>query len=580
MFTSLSLLYSAFFSVNLLLFVHGCPLNEARALLSLKAAFNNDYGMLKSWKGDDCCVWRGVHCDEIELGGHVTELDISNFYLTVWELDADIDSAFLQLKHLRYLDLSGNYFLGTSFPPGLALLKNLSYLNVAYAYFEGNIAPQLGNLSSLRFLDLSDNVLLNLNSLEWLPSLSMLKYLSLKGINIGYFEPTWESIIGSLFHLTHLDLSDCFYDSTLPVSLLNISSLAVLKFRGNGMSGSMPSWMGNMSKLTSLDLSENCLNGSIPRSLSKPHFLEYLDLSQNDIIGIIPEAIANLTSLRYLNLSINNLTGRIPSNLGYVDANVGSLSYLDLHQNQLEGRIPSGLGLLTNLTYIDLSGNRISGPIPPSLGNLPSLIVLDLHDNQLEGSIPVSLGKISTLRNLSLSDNKMSGDLPLSFAQLSSLIGLDLRNNQLNGNMSVLGADRRPVSGGSDPLPEPSPDSGYDPRPDGGGEGLLKRASGSGVKDIVVCFQYKKDLCLDILTSLLDRILNTYFAFTVIHISMLRHLCKVSRTLFSLYVRNIVRIPLHSQFTLLIHQHMSQILAHPNQHCVLWQQERQSKHHL
>ncbi|GLJ24479.1 hypothetical protein SUGI_0467460 [Cryptomeria japonica] len=354
------------------------------ALLSLKAAFFDTNGMLKSWEGDDCCVWRGVHCDEMELGGHVTELDIRNFHLSF--MDVNIDSGLSQLKHLQYLDLSGNYFADTPFPPALASLKNLSYLNISGASFAGDIPPELGNLSNLHYLDLSDNSFSDNSSLQWLSNLSTLKYLSLKGVYLENFPARWGSIIGRLFQLAYLDLSGCLIDSPLPVSLLNISSLAVLKFRGNSMSGSLPSWMGNMSKLTLVDLSSNIyLNGSIPNSLSRLNFLEYLDLSNNGIVGI-PEAISNLTSLRYLDLSANKLTGRIPSNLGDIHTNVASLSYLDLHQNQFEGTIPSSLGLLMNLTYIDLSGNRLSGRIPTSLGNLLSLTVLDLHDNQLEGT--------------------------------------------------------------------------------------------------------------------------------------------------------------------------------------------------
>ncbi|KAH9314009.1 hypothetical protein KI387_022636, partial [Taxus chinensis] len=59
-----------------------CPPQELEALLRFKASMNQSDAELKSWEGNDCCVWRGVRCDEIQMGGHVTKLDLSGLGLS------------------------------------------------------------------------------------------------------------------------------------------------------------------------------------------------------------------------------------------------------------------------------------------------------------------------------------------------------------------------------------------------------------------------------------------------------------------------------------------------------------------
>ena len=67
----------------------------------------------------------------------------------------EIRPSFLDLKSLRYLDLSGNTFEEILIPEFFGSLKNLQYLNLSKGGFNGVVLPNLGNLSNLQFLDLS-----------------------------------------------------------------------------------------------------------------------------------------------------------------------------------------------------------------------------------------------------------------------------------------------------------------------------------------------------------------------------------------------------------------------------------------
>ncbi|KAM0027608.1 putative endo-polygalacturonase [Helianthus debilis subsp. tardiflorus] len=92
------------------------------------------------------------------------------------------------LRHLKHLDLSGNFFLGSRIPEFIGSLKQLTYLNLSNAYFSGIIPHHIGNLSNLKSLDLSynsynDNPLIA-HDMDWLSGLSSLKHINLSYVNL------------------------------------------------------------------------------------------------------------------------------------------------------------------------------------------------------------------------------------------------------------------------------------------------------------------------------------------------------------------------------------------------------------
>ncbi|XP_034706367.1 receptor-like protein EIX1 [Vitis riparia] len=428
-----------------------CTEIERKALVDFKQGLTDPSGRLSSWVGLDCCRWRGVVCSQ--RAPQVIKLKLRNRYARSPDADGEATGAFgdyygaahafggeishslLDLKYLRYLDLSMNYFGGLKIPKFIGSFKRLRYLNLSGASFGGTIPPHLGNLSSLLYLDLNSYSLESVeNDLHWLSGLSSLRHLNLGNIDFSKAVAYWHRAVSSLSSLLELRLPGCGLSSLPDLSLPfgNVTSLSMLDLSNNGFNSSISHWLFNFSSLAYLDLNSNNLQGSVPDVFGFLISLKYIDLSSNLFIGgHLPGNLGKLCNLRTLKLSFNSISGEIT---GFMDGlsecvNGSSLESLDLGFNdKLGGFLPDSLGHLKNLKSLRLWSNSFVGSIPNSIGNLSSLKEFYISENQMNGIIPESVGQLSALVAVDLSENPWVGVITEShFSNLTNLTELAIK---------------------------------------------------------------------------------------------------------------------------------------------------------
>ncbi|KAK7315046.1 hypothetical protein VNO77_33578 [Canavalia gladiata] len=431
-----------------------CIPSERETLVKFKHHLIDPSNRLSSWNATsnaNCCEWEGVVCSN--LTSHVIQLHLnisppSDYYDYDYDYEVryeaydrsqfggEINPCLVDLKHLNYLDLSGNDFGGMQIPTFFGAITSLTYLNLSNAGFGGNIPYQIGNLSNLLHLDIGRNDYLSAKNLRWLLGVSKLEYLDLSYVNLSKsFD--WLQVTQSLpclveLHLTHVPLHAYYQPSTL-----NFSSLLTLHLSNTYSLGTsfFPQWIFGLTKLVSLQLQGNDIQGTIPNGIQNLTLLEKLDLSLNSFSFSIPDWLCGLHHLKFLYLGFNNLNGTIPDMLG----NVTSLVELDLSVNQFEGKIPTSFGNLCNLRKLDLSYLKLNQQVNEIIEILTPCVshgleCLSITDNKLSGHLTDQIGEFKTLLRLDFSNNAIHGVVPRSFGKLSSLRYLDLSNNQFNGN--------------------------------------------------------------------------------------------------------------------------------------------------
>ncbi|XP_074576116.1 receptor-like protein EIX2 [Curcuma longa] len=467
-----------------LLFLSGslqlCIDKERKALLNVRSGFPDIDRRLSPWKGDSCCSWEGVGCNNIT--GHVIELDLS---LIIHPLQSGatvlnrskVHPSLFHLKHLEYLDISGNNLSGHQIPGSIGSLTQLQHLNLSQCYFGGEIPHQLGNLSNLQGLFLPDNqiegvipkTIGNLTALQSLRlsdnqisgkipdsigNLLQLEFFDISGNNISGSIP---DNLGSLCNLSTIDLS---YNSVKgsvveffeQLSRCRTNKPLSLDLHENQFSGLLPSHFERLQRLVHLDLGSNQLNGSVPASLGKLSALGFLSLYSNNLAGDITEAhFANLTSLKRMEISDNNLSVKVSQDWLPPFQAEGIL----MGSCNLGPKFPPWLQNQTSLSSLDITNNGISDAFPDWFwSSCRSNLELDVSRNHMTGMLPSSLECFKDVRNFNLSYNNFEGFIPrmqLSEAYLdfshnsfsgpipSSLVDnavyISLLNNRLNGSI-------------------------------------------------------------------------------------------------------------------------------------------------
>ncbi|CAL5092943.1 unnamed protein product [Urochloa decumbens] len=111
---------------------------DAKAMMMIRTT----YGLKKNWMGDPCApkafAWDGLNCSYPSSGpAWITTLRLSSSGLT-----GAVDSAFGDLKSLKYLDLSNNSLSGPV-PDFLAQLSSLTFLDLSSNKLSGQVPTVL-----------------------------------------------------------------------------------------------------------------------------------------------------------------------------------------------------------------------------------------------------------------------------------------------------------------------------------------------------------------------------------------------------------------------------------------------------
>ncbi|KAM3317347.1 hypothetical protein ACQJBY_035156 [Aegilops geniculata] len=423
--------------------ITSCIAGERSALLALRAGLSDPGNLLSSWKGDDCCRWKGVYCSN--RTGHVVMLDLGgpDYYDGCdegWQMLAgNISSSLLGLQHLRYLDLSCNGFHKIQIPEFMGSLHQLRYLDLSKSLFIGRIPPQLGNLSNLQYLNLDNSYLCPFctysKDITWLSRLTSLEHLDMTHVNLST-TVHWVPVVNMLPTLKVLRLPFCGLGIS-PDSLLlsNLTSLETLDLSENNFrKRSRPNWFWDVSSLKHLNISANDFYGPFPDEIGNMTSIVELGLSNNNLVGMIPSSMKNLCNLELLGFPYNNINGSIQELFNRLPScSQNKLQQLDASYCNLTGSMPTTpVDSISNLSQLVLFNNRLSGHVPVWLGELKNLAMLDLGSNNLDGVMHEGhFARLEKLYTLDLSDNSIAITVSPTWVTPFSLREIYLRSCQL-----------------------------------------------------------------------------------------------------------------------------------------------------
>lgn len=279
-----------------------CNSDDKKALLAIKAAFNNAYHFASWVPSAACCDWYDVDCDPST--GRVTGLSIFQDA----NITGTIPAAIADLPYLTNLLLHHLPGLTGPIPSALSRLRRIQLFRISFTSISGPVPSWLSTLPSLSLIDLSFN-----------------------------------SLSGSI-----------------PPSLSLLPGLLALHLDRNQLTGSIPDSFGSFPKSSPPDLylSHNSLSGPIPASLGGPTW-GIVDLSRNQLTGDASFLLGSNKPITQLDLSRN----RLSFDLSKVSFPV-NLTSLDLNHNGITASIPAQINQVTGLVLFNVSYNRLCGEIP------------------------------------------------------------------------------------------------------------------------------------------------------------------------------------------------------------------------
>ena len=268
---------------------------EREALIAFYHATNGDqWKNNTNWCSDKpVSEWYGLTIEN----GYVTQLNLAENNLSCY-----LPECIGELQHLTDISLWENYNLGGKLPAGLFSLENLKSLHIRICAIEGEISPDIKQLTKLESLSIGNNKFTG----RFPSEISELKNLYFLSIDNGDF------ILGNESQPINCNN---FTPCEFPKSLCKLTNLKGLYAYKNNFYGNIPSEIGQLKNLTQLMLQCNRFSGNIPVEICSLPNLEILYLEYNDLTGELPREIGNLKKLEQLNLQNNLLEGSIPNEI-------------------------------------------------------------------------------------------------------------------------------------------------------------------------------------------------------------------------------------------------------------------------
>jgi adenylate cyclase len=436
-------------SMNRVVELEHCPLDEAHDLLSLKA-HNNRLSQLPAYFG------------------HFRWLKYLNLSNNKFE---SFPTVLCEIGSLVDVDISFNSL--SSLPSDIGRLKKLERF-VFLANAVTNLPPTFGELEGLRELDCRVNAIVDFAVLSELPMLEVLrcdsnaatefngKFDRIRTINASYNPLVRLSLQGTARTLTSLVVSHAKLSLIGSEIYDELVSLETLVMDDNQIRVVHES-IGQLQNLVRLSIKNNSLD-SLPDSLGLLPRLQSLDVSNNNL-ACIPASIWDCAELVFLNAS-SNLIPEFPdppmvSNEGLPSpsatepnrkfsnaskaTSVGStrltpplassLRRLSLADNRLTDETFHPISLISNLNVLNLSFNEIYEIPSRTLSRLPALEALYLSGNKLSTLPEEDFEKLVSLRAIHLNGNKLQ-TLPAELGQIKKLQVLDVGSNMLKYNIS------------------------------------------------------------------------------------------------------------------------------------------------
>ncbi|KAL1410855.1 cysteinyl-tRNA synthetase [Vanrija albida] len=407
---------------------------------------------------------------------------------------SSIPSYFLQMKALKYLNISNNVF--EKFPEVVCEMSNLVDLDVSFNQIAelpsamsnlkslerltcvGNelreFPKSFSTLANLRVLDVRRNKLIDLTPVYALPNLATLRAdkndlvtldtqlgekvrdfsvphnsitrftlacspgstisYSLTHLNLSYGKISVldDGALSELVNLVELNLNFNQFNR-LPQTLDKLVNLEAFSCTDNMLSTFPVGCLGNMQKLRICNIHNNNLS-EIPADLWLCPSIEVINLSSN-LLQLLPNPPTSWVDKAMdpgRKLSVVSATSDKSRRVPPAGVSLQSLFLAD---NRLADEIFHQIALFSNLKVLNVSFNEILEIPSYTLSRCDKLEQLYLSGNKLTSLPSEDLEQLANLKVLHVNGNKLQ-TLPAELGHLSHLSHLDVGSNVLKYNIS------------------------------------------------------------------------------------------------------------------------------------------------